>query len=102
MPEPQRFEAERANVSFNRPNRIGCPDIVFNERRQKACLLPAHAGLERAIRHNANRTSIPWTTSQFLPSLCAQPILLCPMSSLGGATSRPLQPRRRGVDAMIV
>jgi len=29
-------------------------------------------------------------------------VLLCPMSSLGGATARPLHKLRRGIDAMIV
>ncbi|HLZ02993.1 MAG TPA: hypothetical protein VKR55_12670, partial [Bradyrhizobium sp.] len=44
---------------------------VLNPRRKQAGLIPALAGLEWAIRHEPNRTSIA-ANAEFLPSLDAQ------------------------------
>ncbi|HEY0850925.1 MAG TPA: hypothetical protein VGD96_13470, partial [Bradyrhizobium sp.] len=51
-------------------------DIILNPGRKEAGLLPALAGLERAIRHKQNRTSIPENT-EFLPSLDGQISSVC-------------------------
>ncbi len=58
MTKPELLHIERGNVSLNRTHRIVRSDIIFNPWRQKTRLLPACAGLELAIRHNQNRTSM--------------------------------------------
>src|SRR3954468_8927971 len=48
----QLCKVERANKALDRANRIVRPDIILNPRGKQTGLLPALAGLERAIRHD--------------------------------------------------
>src|SRR5665647_2298021 len=56
MTEAELGKVERANEALDRADRIVRSDIVFNPGRKQTGLMPALAGLERAIRHKPNRT----------------------------------------------
>ncbi|HLZ02729.1 MAG TPA: hypothetical protein VKR55_11335 [Bradyrhizobium sp.] len=71
MAEAEPGKVEGANKALDGPNRIICSNIVLNPRRKQAGLIPALAGLEWAIRHEPNRTSIA-ANAEFLPSLDEQ------------------------------
>ena len=71
MTEAQLCKMEGANVALDRPDRIARPDIVLNPCWKQAGLIPALAGLERAIRHEQNRTSTQ-ENAEFLPSLIGE------------------------------
>jgi len=61
----------------NGADRIVRPTIVLNPRREQTDLVSALAGLECAIRHEPNRTSIA-AIAEFLPSLDRQIIYANP------------------------
>src|SRR5712691_10957130 len=57
MTEAQLCKVESANEALDCADRIVRSDIVLNPGRKETGLVPAIAGLERAIRHKPNRTS---------------------------------------------
>src|SRR5438874_8844783 len=71
MMETEPGEVECAHEALNRSHRIVRPDIILDPRWKETGLLTALAGLECAIRHRPNRTSI-LENAEFLPSLDGQ------------------------------
>src|SRR5436305_13539135 len=71
MMETEPGEVECANEALDRSHRIVRPDIILDPRWKETGLLTALAGLECAIRHRPNRTSI-LENAEFLPSLYLQ------------------------------
>ena len=71
MMETEPGEVECAHEALNRSHRIVRPDIILDPRWKETGLLTALAGLECAIRHRPNRTSI-LENAEFLPSLAGQ------------------------------
>src|SRR5256714_9983958 len=71
MTETEPGEVECANEALDRSHRIVRRDIILDPRWKETGLLTALAGLECAIRHKPNRTSI-LENAEFLPSLYRQ------------------------------
>src|SRR6266481_6117331 len=96
MPEPKLLKIESADIGLDRPNRIISRDIILNARRQKAQLLPARAGLIRAIRHDENRTSIQIQARKILAQpLFAKPIIGCQIARCQRVDLRPARDKLR-------
>lgn len=70
MTEAKPLKVQRHDKSLDRANGTISAHIIFDPRRQRADLIPAYPGLERAIRHTE-----PYTRRRkrlgFLPSLFA-------------------------------
>src|ERR1700730_14867868 len=85
-------KVERGNEALDCADRIICSHIVLNPRRKETGLLPALAGLERAIRHKPNRTSTP-EKAEFLLSLDGQ---------ISGRARKPVHPFAQKYSALPV
>src|SRR5947208_5247867 len=77
MPKPELRKIKSFHIALDRPHRIVRSDIVLNPRRQKTRLLPAHAGLQCAIRHKMNRTPTPQPNCYSCPASQRNPGYAC-------------------------